>query len=73
MRGRNDRDDGKKQEKLSYGIRQQKTFGMKAVDADGKSEDGAGIQVEIAPNFLKKNYSLKPDTTKQKNLSWDGF
>ena len=24
-----------------------------AVDADGKSGDGAGIQIEIAPNFFK--------------------
>ena len=27
-----------------------------AVDADGKSGDGAGIQIEIAPDFFKEKY-----------------
>jgi len=29
-----------------------------AVDADGKSGDGAGIQIEIAPDFFKEKISV---------------
>ena len=48
--------DGKKSRKIvDYGIEALKAIWHRgAVDADGKSGDGAGIQIEIAPNFLKR-------------------
>ena len=48
--------DGKKSRKIvDYGIEALKAIWHRgAVDADGKSGDGAGIQIEIAPEFLKK-------------------
>ena len=47
--------DGKKHRKVvEYGIEALKAIWHRgAVDADGKSGDGAGIQLEIAPNFFK--------------------
>ena len=48
--------DGKKSRKIvEYGIEALKSIWHRgAVDADGKSGDGAGIQIEIATDFLKK-------------------
>ncbi len=47
--------DGKKSRKIvDYGIEALKAIWHRgAVDADGKSGDGAGIQIEIAPDFFK--------------------
>ena len=46
--------DGKKSRKIvEYGIKALKAIWHRgAVDADGKSGDGAGIQIEIAPEFF---------------------
>ena len=48
--------NGKKYRKIvDYGIEALKAIWHRgAVDADGKSGDGAGIQLEIAPDFFKK-------------------
>jgi len=48
--------DGKKSRKIvEYGIEALKAIWHRgAVDADGKSGDGAGIQIEIAPEFFKE-------------------
>ena len=48
--------DGKKSRKIvKYGIEALKAIWHRgAVDADGKSGDGAGIQIEIAPDFFKE-------------------
>ena len=48
--------DGKKHRKIvEYGIEALKAIWHRgAVDADGKSGDGAGIQLEIAPDFFKE-------------------
>ena len=48
--------NGKKSRKIvEYGIEALKAIWHRgAVDADGKSGDGAGIQLEIAPEFFKK-------------------
>ena len=50
--------NGKKSRKIvEYGIEALKAIWHRgAVDADGKSGDGAGIQIEIAPDFLKKKF-----------------
>ena len=47
---------GKKSRKVvEYGIEALKAIWHRgAVDADGKSGDGAGIQIEIAPDFFKE-------------------
>ena len=47
--------NGKKSRKIvDYGIQALKAIWHRgAVDADGKSGDGAGIQIEIAPEFFK--------------------
>ena len=43
---------------VEYGIEALKAIWHRgAVDADGKSGDGAGIQIEIAPEFFKENFS----------------
>ena len=51
--------DGKKSRKIvEYGIKALKAIWHRgAVDADGKSGDGAGIQIEIAPEFFKEKIS----------------
>jgi glutamate synthase (NADPH/NADH) large chain len=51
--------DGKKYRKVvEYGIEALKAIWHRgAVDADGKSGDGAGIQLEIAPDFFKEKIS----------------
>ena len=44
-----------------------------AVDADGKSGDGAGIQIEIAPEFFKDKIAStghKLDEKKEFALEW---
>ena len=44
------------------------TFDAGALDADGKSGDGAGIQIEIAPDFFKEKIistGQTPDETKR--------
>ena len=48
--------NGKKSRKIvEYGIEALKAIWHRgAVDADGKSGDGAGIQIEISQIFLKK-------------------
>jgi len=48
--------NGKKSRKIvEYGIEALKAIWHRgAVDADGKSGDGAGIQIEIAPEFFKE-------------------
>ena len=48
--------NGKKSRKVvEYGIEALKAIWHRgAVDADGKSGDGAGIQIEIAPDFFKE-------------------
>ena len=48
--------DGKKSRKIvEYGIEALKSIWHRgAVDADGKSGDGAGIQIEIATDFFKE-------------------
>jgi glutamate synthase (NADPH/NADH) large chain len=48
--------NGKKSRKIvENGIQALKAIWHRgAVDADGKSGDGAGIQIEIAPNFFKE-------------------
>ena len=48
----------KNQEKIvEYGIKALKAIWHRgAVDADGKSGDGAGIQIEIAPEFFKEKF-----------------
>ena len=50
--------NGKKTRKVvEYGIEALKAIWHRgAVDADGKSGDGAGIQIEIAPEFLRKKF-----------------
>ena len=62
--------DGKKYRKIvEYGIEALKAIWHRgAVDADGKSGDGAGIQLEIAPNFFKEKILAtghSPDPTKR--------
>ena len=53
--------NGKKSRKIvEYGIEALKAIWHRgAVDADGKSGDGAGIQIEIAPDFFKKKFWLR--------------
>ena len=48
--------DGKKSRKIvEYGVEALKAIWHRgAVDADGKSGDGAGIQLEISPDFFKE-------------------
>ncbi len=62
--------DGKKYRKIvEYGIEALKAIWHRgAVDADGKSGDGAGIQLEIAPDFFRekiKSTGHSPDDTKR--------
>jgi glutamate synthase (NADPH) large chain len=62
--------DGKKHRKIvEYGIEALKAIWHRgAVDADGKSGDGAGIQLEIAPDFFKEKILATghtPDDTKR--------
>ncbi len=62
--------DGKKSRKIvEYGIEALKAIWHRgAVDADGKSGDGAGIQIEIAPDFFKEKIistGQTPDDTKR--------
>ena len=62
--------DGKKSRKIvSYGIEALKAIWHRgAVDADGKSGDGAGIQIEIAPEFFKEKIIAtghSPDESKR--------
>tara|TARA_S200000501_G_scaffold372355_1_gene417211 strand:- start:2728 stop:7224 length:4497 start_codon:yes stop_codon:yes gene_type:complete len=62
--------DGKKSRKIvEYGIEALKAIWHRgAVDADGKSGDGAGIQIEIAPDFFKEKIistGNTPDETKR--------
>ena len=62
--------DGKKSRKIvEYGIEALKAIWHRgAVDADGKSGDGAGIQIEIAPEFFKEKIVVTghtPDQTKR--------
>ena len=56
--------NGKKSRKVvEYGIEALKAIWHRgAVDADGKSGDGAGIQIEIAPDFFKEKISATGHT-----------
>ena len=56
--------NGKKSRKVvQYGIEALKAIWHRgAVDADGKSGDGAGIQIEIAPDFFKEKISATGHT-----------
>ena len=56
--------EGKKNRKVvEYGIQALKAVWHRgAVDADGKSGDGAGIQIEIAPDFFKEKISTTGHT-----------
>ena len=60
---------------VEYGIEALKAIWHRgAVDADGKSGDGAGIQIEIAPDFFKeKFYLLVTRLMMIKNLRRNGF
>ncbi|MFL2890174.1 MAG: glutamate synthase large subunit [Pelagibacteraceae bacterium] len=57
--------NGKKSRKIvDYGIEALKAIWHRgAVDADGKSGDGAGIQLEIAPDFFKEKIMATGHTT----------
>ena len=62
--------NGKKSRKIvDYGIEALKAIWHRgAVDADGKSGDGAGIQLEIAPDFFKEKILAtghSPDESKR--------
>ena len=62
--------NGKKSRKIvDYGIEALKAIWHRgAVDADGKSGDGAGIQLEIAPDFFKEKILAtghSPDDSKR--------
>ena len=62
--------NGKKSRKIvEYGIEALKAIWHRgAVDADGKTGDGAGIQIEIAPDFFKEKIistGQTPDDTKR--------
>ena len=62
--------NGKKSRKIvEYGIEALKAIWHRgAVDADGKSGDGAGIQIEIAPDFFKEKILATghtPDNSKR--------
>ncbi len=62
--------NGKKSRKIvEYGIEALKAIWHRgAVDADGRSGDGAGIQIEIAPDFFKEKIEATghtPDETKR--------
>jgi glutamate synthase (NADPH) large chain len=62
--------NGKKSRKIvDYGIQALKAIWHRgAVDADGKSGDGAGIQIEIAPDFFKEKILTtghSPDSDKR--------
>ena len=56
--------DGKKSRKIvEYGVEALKAIWHRgAVDADGKSGDGAGIQLEISPDFFKQKISVTGHT-----------
>ncbi len=60
--------DGKKSRKIvEYGIEALKSIWHRgAVDADGKSGDGAGIQIEIAPEFFEEKISATGHTLDKK-------
>ena len=66
--------NGKKSRKIvEYGIEALKAIWHRgAVDADGKSGDGAGIQIEIAPDFFKEKYQ-QPDTLLMKVKEFVGM
>ena len=62
--------NGKKSRKIvEHGIQALKAIWHRgAVDADGKSGDGAGIQIEIAPDFFKEKILAtghSPDSDKR--------
>ena len=70
--------NGKKSRKIvEYGIEALKAIWHRgAVDADGKSGDGAGIQIEIAPDFFKEKilstgHTL--DENKRKSFDKEGL
>ena len=68
--------NGKKSRKVvEYGIEALKAIWHRgAVDADGKSGDGAGIQIEIAPEFFKEKFwQLVIIPMMKKDLCWYDF
>ena len=60
---------------VEYGIEALKAIWHRgAVDADGKSGDGAGIQIEIAPDFFKEKISSTGHTLDEdKEFAWEWF
>ncbi len=60
--------NGKKSRKIvEYGIKALRAIWHRgAVDADGKSGDGAGIQIEIAPEFFKEKIATTGNTLDDK-------
>ena len=55
---------------VEYGIEALKAIWHRgAVDADGKSGDGAGIQIEIAPDFLRKNSNTGHTVDEEKEFA----
>ena len=70
--------NGKKSRRVvEYGIEALKAIWHRgAVDADGKSGDGAGIQIEIAPDFFKEKILATGhtlDNEKEFVLAWFFF
>ena len=67
--------NGKKSRKIvDYGIEALKAVWHRgAVDADGKSGDGAGIQIEIALIFQRKILSTGHTLDENKRFVWNGF
>ena len=61
--------NGKKSRRVvEYGIEALKAIWHRgAVDADGKSGDGAGIQIEIAPDFFKEKILNTGHTVDEEN------
>ena len=62
--------NGKKSRQVvEYGIEALKAIWHRgAVDADGKSGDGAGIQIEIAPDFFKEKILTTGHTVDKKGF-----
>ena len=65
--------DGKKSRKIvELGIDALKAIWHRgAVDADGKSGDGAGIQIEIAPEFFKDKIATTGHKLDEKKRIWN--
>ena len=62
--------DGKKSRKIvEYGIQALKVLWHRgAVDADGKTGDGAGIHIEIPKEFLLREFKMLVDNIKMEQF-----